>query len=185
MVIWLLVTWTRMKRKTWNSSSDFLLMCELRIGRELQLTYPLGQILLGAPKIFHPPLLPKEINNNCSLGHLQAPIVSECEGWGKQIGIRVRTSYDPGHVVFSSSRVLKVVNGPYTELLKEMAVNVAALFLLPCTLKEWNGFKSVYLRKSCKPSHTTSRWSGVLCMNQMRARFLVETDNVWTFTTLT
>ena len=62
--------------------------------------------------------------------------MSECEGRGKQIGIRVRTSYDPGHVVFSSSRALKVVNGPYTELLKEMAVNVAALFLLPCTLKE-------------------------------------------------
>ena len=39
----------KMKRKKRNSSSGFLLMWGLHIGRELQLTYPLSQMFLVAP----------------------------------------------------------------------------------------------------------------------------------------
>ena len=65
----------RMKRKKRNSSSGFLLMRGLHIGRELQLTYPIGQIFLGAPKIFHPPPLPRAINNDCSPSQLWASFI--------------------------------------------------------------------------------------------------------------
>lgn len=40
----------KMKRKQRNSSSGFLLMWGLHIGRELQLTYPLSQMFLVAPQ---------------------------------------------------------------------------------------------------------------------------------------
>lgn len=96
----------KMKRKKRNSSSGFLLMWGLHIGRELQLTYPLSQMFLVAPQnLPPPPPLPRAINNDCSPSQLWASFIIWMRG--------TRTTYDLGPVIFSSSRAVKVVNGPY------------------------------------------------------------------------